>query len=321
MTVRETTNTIIKYIKDSTVVYTTGHKNLDLDALGAMVGVSLLADHYNKDSYLIIDESTHEAGVKKALDKLEDIKIVKTSEINNVNKSDLLVIVDTNKGYLLQNEKLLELFDRIIIIDHHDEDENTIKSNCNLIFNNVSSTCELLTLVMKDKDLYPLDFYATVLLSGIVLDTNNFSLKTNFHTYEAAYYLTKNGADNNEVQYLLKQNMKKYIAREKMLYDIKTIASKYAISVGSRKDRYRREDLAKIADTLLQFENIEASFVIAFLNKGKIGISARSMGNVDVGEIMSSLNGGGNKTVAATMIETTKIKDVYDELTKILRNL
>lgn len=321
MTVRETTNTIIKVIKKSTTVYVTGHKDLDLDALGAMVGISLLADHYNKKSYLIIDELTHEAGVKKALDRLEDIKVIKTSEIGNIGKDDLLIIVDTNKRNLLQNEKLVDMFENIMIIDHHDEDENTIKSDYNLIFNNVSSTCELLTLVMKEKDLYPLDFYATLLLSGIVLDTNNFSLKTNYHTYEAAYYLTEKGADNNEVQYLLKQNLKKYVAREKMLYDIKIISSKYAISMGSRRDKYRREDLAKIADTLLQFENIEAAFVIAFLGKGRIGISARSMGNVDVGEIMNLMDGGGNKTVAATMIESHSIKDIYKELTKILRNL
>jgi len=321
MTVRETTNSIIKFIKNSATVYITGHKDLDLDALGAMVGVSLLANHYNKDSFLIIDELTHEAGVKKALDKLEDMKIVKTSDIKKVNKNDLLIITDTNKKFLLQNEKLLEMFNNVMVIDHHDEDENTIKSNCNLIFNNVSSTCELLTIVMKEKDLYPLDFYATLLLSGIVLDTNNFSLKTNYHTYEAAYYLTRHGADNNEVQYLLKQNLKKYVAREKMLYDIKIVSSKYAISVGGRRDKYRREDLAKIADTLLQFENIEASFVIAFLGKGKIGISARSMGNVDVSEIMSFLGGGGNKTVAATMIESNSITDIYKELTKILKNL
>ena len=321
MTIRETTNTIIKYIKNSATVYVTGHKDLDLDALGAMVGVSLLADHYKKESYLIIDESTHEAGVKKALGKLEGMKIVKTDEIDAIDGDDLLIITDTNKKYLLQNEKLVDMFTNVMIIDHHDEDENTIKSDCNLILNGVSSTCELLTLVMKEKDLYPLDFYATLLLSGIVLDTNNFSLKTNYHTYEAAYYLTKNGADNNEVQYLLKQNLKKYVAREKMLYDIKTISSKFAISIGGRRDRYRREDLAKIADTLLQFENIEASFVIAFLGKGRVGISARSMGNVDVGEVMNFLDGGGNKTVAATVIESNNLKDVYKELTKILRNL
>ena len=36
---------------------------------------------------------------------------------------------------------------------------------------------------------------------------------------------------------------------------------------------------------------------------------------------MSFLDGGGNKTVAATMIESNSITDIYKELTKILKNL
>lgn len=321
MSVKDLAQYLIKFIKRSEVVYITGHKNLDLDALGAMVGLSLLASKYNKKTYLVIDDTVHEAAVRKALSKLDNIDIIKTSAIKNTTKKDLLIITDTNKGYLIQNEKLLTIFEKMIILDHHDEDQDTIESDMNLIFSNVSSACELLTLVLKCRGFEPQGFYATLLLSGIVLDTNNFTLKTSKYTYEAAYYLTQSGADNNEVQYLLKQNIKKYVARQKMLYDIDILHGKYAVSLGSKRYIYRREDLAKIADTLLQFENIEASFVIGYLDKNKIGISARSMGSTDVSLIMKRLNGGGNTTVAATMIETNDIETVYKDLKKILKNL
>ena len=46
------------------------------------------------------------------------------------------------------------------------------------------------------------------MLGGIVVDTNNFTLKTSDTTYENASYLTKIGGDTKEVQYLLKENLK-----------------------------------------------------------------------------------------------------------------
>ncbi len=322
MSVKELAQFLIKFIKQSNVVYITAHKNLDLDALGSMVGLALLAERFNKQSYIIIDDTKHEPSVKKALAQLNSLNIIKTKEIIKIADDDLLIITDTNRSNLLQNELLLEMFNKKIILDHHDEDEHTIESDMNLIFSNVSSACELLTLVLEEKNLIPKDsFCATLLLSGIVLDTSNFTLKVNAHTYQAAYYLSKAGADNNQVQYMLKQNLKKYVARQKMLYDIDILFGKYAVSLGSKRYIYRREDLAKIADTLLQFENIEASFVIGYLDKDKIGISARSMGTVDVSLIMQQLDGGGNTTVAATMIKTNDIKTVYKELKKILKNL
>ena len=68
-----------------------------------------------------------------------------------------------------------------------------------------------------------------------------------------------------------------------------------AISSGRSNIKYRREDLAKIADTLLQFDKIEASFVVGKLGNGNIGISARSLGNINVGKILEHFNGGGDE--------------------------
>ena len=46
----------------------------------------------------------------------------------------------------------------------------------------VSSTCEMITELVEYYDVEIEPYYATVLLSGIVLDTNNFTLKTNPET-------------------------------------------------------------------------------------------------------------------------------------------
>ena len=82
---------------------------------------------------------------------------------------------------------------------------------------------------------------------------------------------------------------------------------------------YRREDLAKVADTLLFFNNIEASFVIGKLNKNTIGISARSLGNYDISKILEKLGGGGDTTSGAATFQNTTISKVEQEVKKIIK--
>ena len=82
---------------------------------------------------------------------------------------------------------------------------------------------------------------------------------------------------------------------------------------------YRREDLAKVADTLLFFNNIEASFVVGKLNKNTVGISARSLGNYDISKTLQKLGGGGDATSGAAVFQDTTISKVEQELKKILK--
>ena len=161
-------------------------------------------------------------------------------------------------------------------------------------------------------------YYATVLLSGIVLDTNNFTLKTSAETYYSAYYLANLGASAKKVQYLLKQDIDEYTERQKLLTGIETINKKIALTKASPYTIYRREDLAKVADTLLFFNNIEASFVIGKTGKDTVGVSARSLGNFNIKRILEHLNGGGDNYNGAARLENTTISKVEQELKKAI---
>ena len=155
-------------------------------------------------------------------------------------------------------------------------------------------------------------------MSGIVLDTNNFILKSTKKTFYNSYFLLNKGASTIEVQYLLKQDLNKFITRQKMLTNV-IIKNNIAIACGVEKELYRREDLAKIADTLLLFNNISSSFVIAYLEKDVVGISGRNLNKVNVGEILTKLGGGGNEYEAACNIKGKNIKEVKKELIEILK--
>lgn len=309
---------IKKIIKRSKNVFIVGHKNLDLDALGACVGITAIAKHFNKDSYIIIDDEKHELGVAKILNETS-LNIIKSNDIPKYHhKNSILVIVDTNKTHLLQNDKVLNYFNKIIILDHHQETDQTIANTLNIINEEASSACEIVTNLIKKYNIELDKEIATIILSGIVLDTNNFVVKTDADTYYAAYYLTKHKADPSKVQYYLKQDINDYIMRQKVITDVKVINDKYALSVAPEKLKYKREELAKIADTLLQFNNIEASFVLGNRVDGGVGLSARSIGNVNVGEIAEQLGGGGDDHDAAAQIKNLTLKEAKEELTKIL---
>lgn len=312
-------------IRKSDTIFLMAHKDLDLDALGSCIGLNTILTNKKKNCYIIIDDKSHELGVEKVLRELDGcITTIKSEDIekylNPRERKNLLIILDTNKTELVQSKEVLKKIDKKIVIDHHDTGRGTIKDATLIIDNEISSTCEMITELIEYYDVEIEPYYATILLSGIVLDTNNFTLKTNAETYYAAYFLTSLGASAKKVQYLLKQDIMDYTERQKLLADIETINNKIAFTKATPYTIYRREELAKVADTLLFFNNIEASFVIGKIGKDTIGISGRSLGNYDISTILEKLGGGGDNYNGAAKFEKTTISKVEQRLKKEINN-
>ena len=309
-----------KMIDEASKVFIMGHKYIDLDAIGSALGVYEYVNNRNKQSTIIINDTTLEKGVKKALTKISNKYNIKKSDEITFAETDLLIIVDTNKSYLLQDIDAVNKFKNIVVIDHHDTNEQSMTKGFIIIDRDSSSTCEMIVDLLDKENIKISPIIATLLLSGIVLDTNNFVVKTTKNTYRTSYILTTWGASPIDVQYLLKQDIKEYTSRQKVITNVKQI-NNIAISNGISNIKYRREDLAKIADTLLQFDKIEASFVIGKLTNGNIGISSRSLGNINVGQILEKFNGGGDENEAGASIENTTIKRIEEELKNIIKAL
>lgn len=316
--------TIKKKIGKSKKIFLMAHKNLDLDAISSCIAMSYLLKKINKDSYIVIDDTTNELGVEKILHEIDGSYEIITSQkvkekLHKNKRKNLLIILDTNKKDLVQNKEVLDYFDKKIVIDHHELGKNSIYDGYQIIDVECSSASQMVVQILNEYKVDINSYLATLLLSGIVLDTNNFTLNTNEETFYSAYYLTVFGASIKKVQYLLKQDINHYIEQQKLLTNIEIINDKIAIAKGTPYAIYRREDLARIAETLLFFNNIELSIVIGKINKNDVGISARSFGNVDVEELMTKLGGGGNKQYGAALIENKKISEVADKVKKELK--
>ena len=313
---------INQLIEKASSIFVVGHKDLDLDALGGCLSMYSYVSTKKNEVYVIVDDVRTEKAVSKVIKEVSDtIKFIKEEHaITLKNQGSLLIILDTNKDYLLQNDNLNQAFDNKIVIDHHGEGEGTIHDSLLIIDNEASSTCEMMTEFLKLNNFVIDSYLATILLSGIILDTNNYVLKTDSNTFYYSYYLTTCGAKPTKVQYLLKQDLKKYIKRQKMITNVKII-NNIAITKGPQTEIFRREELAKTADTLLFFNKIEASFVVAKIDKDKVGVSARSMGKINVGQILGMLGGGGDVHEAAAKLSNTSVNKVENEILGIIKIL
>jgi c-di-AMP phosphodiesterase-like protein len=155
---------------------------------------------------------------------------------------------------------------------------------------------------------------ATALLAGIIVDTKSFTFRTGSRTFDAASYLRAHGADTILVQKFLKEDVNTYIKRSKLIEAVTFYRDGIAIAKGTENDFNDQVIIAQAADTLLTMEGVLASFVISERSEGVIGISARSLGNINVQVIMEALKGGGHLTNAATQLTGLSIVETESKL-------
>jgi c-di-AMP phosphodiesterase-like protein len=149
------------------------------------------------------------------------------------------------------------------------------------------------------------------------IDTNGFNIRLSEHAFEGAAILVSMGADAIIKQNLLKESKRDFLKKADYIKSSYIYHKQYAICLlytGISK----QDELAEISESLLNFEDVEASFTIGQLSDGKVGISARSIGNIDVCEYMKALGGGGHATNAAAQIDNTTIKATEKSLKKVL---
>ena len=122
--------------------------------------------------------------------------------------------------------------------------------------------------------------------AGIIVDTRNFTLRTGSRTFDTASYLKSVGADTILIQRLLKENVDTYLMRSHLLNSLEMLPNNVGIVHGEENTVYPTVVAAQTADMMLSMENIDASFVVTKRNDGRVGISARSLGNKNVQRVM-----------------------------------
>lgn len=316
-------------IKDSDKVIIMGHKNPDMDSVGAAVGVLKAVQMTGKEGYIVIEASNPSIDKMMGLIMKEEhlskwlIKPEQAREITT--DKSLVVVVDTHKSTLVEEPKLLQLANRVVVVDHHRRGEEFIDYAVLVYLEPyASSTCELVTeLLQYMHERVQIDsLEASLLLAGMVVDTKSFTYRTGARTFEAASFLRRNGADSAIVQTMLKEDLTSYMTKAEIIKNAKVLYDHITVAVAEPNRTYSQLTIAQVADTLLNMDNIMASFAMGERPDGLIGISARSSSEINVQLIMERMGGGGHLTNAATQFEGTlaeaelKLYEVLEECHK-----
>jgi ribosomal protein L9 len=319
-----------KLFEESHRVFIMPHIHPDTDALGAAMGILKLAQTFNKEAYIVLDIDGSDKTVKKIIQLIEYEYVVFLDHIIStdlaldfINREDLLILVDHHSFGQTLEAKVISKTKKLVIIDHHRKLSDAVP---NALISHIepyaSSSVELVTemIDLASKDVEINQFEATVMLSGIMVDTNNFIYRTGSRTFEAAAILRKFGADTFKVKTILREGLEEIQLKSQLLSIAEVIHSKFSLVIVPNNIPTTRNLLAKVADMLLEIDDTVASFALGYFEDGMVGISARSLEGFNVQVIMEKFNGGGHLNNAGAQIETKEIDNVKKELIEFIND-
>lgn len=321
---RVVSNALADIVSDSDKIIVMGHKRPDFDAVGACVGIYTFSKIVGKECYIILNDSDRDETIQKVMfeidntdEQLSKVFVDSDEAWELMTPQTTLIVVDTSDASRVIDAAILSKANRKVIIDHHRRGEDIITNPLLTYIEPYASSsseliAELIEYQTKIEKITPIA--ATIMLGGIVVDTQNFSIRTGSRTFDAAAYLRSNGADPTRVKTILKEPFENFMNRVEIINNSIQKTPEIIMAKAPEDKYYTNVMLAQSADLLLTLKGIECSFAIGYLEEGKVGISARSLGNINVQLIMEELGGGGHLANAATQIEGINLDEALDRL-------
>lgn len=306
---RVVANALSQLIRDSSQVLVMGHRNSDMDAIGAAAGMVCAARVKNKPVHIVVDQNhTMATELIERLETLPEYKDVFISVEDAMIMCDyntLLIVVDVNRPGYVESEALLQSINKVAVIDHHrraaDYIENAVVSLHEPYASSASElVSELLQYLVPTSGI--LTGEAEAMLAGIYLDTKGFSTRTGVRTFEAAAYLRRAGAEASDVKRLFQSSFDQYMERQKLISSARNCGQGVIFAVTD--EEVDRVAAAQAADELLSIIGTRAS-VVAFRRGADMVVSARAAGQVNVQLLMERLGGGGNHSAAGAQLPNT----------------
>ena len=317
-------------LKTVDAVFVVGHRNLDMDALGAAVGMQYFAQNVMNNAYTVFNPREMFPDIARAIQKLREENCSNLLTVEEaklmVTEQSLLIMVDHSKVGLTLSKDFYQQFEQVVVVDHHRRDTD-FPSNSVLTYieSGASSASELVTELIQfqnDKHHKLNRLQASLLMAGIMLDTKNFTARVTSRTFDVASYLRTRGSDSLEIHQIAATDFEEYRQINELVLRGKKITEDIILVCGDEATSYDNVVPSKAADAILDMAGIEAVFVVTKNIKDFVAISARSRSKVNVQRIMETLGGGGHFNLAAAQIYDQTIVEVQVQLmNKILEEL
>ena len=306
-----------------------GHANPDFDSIGACVGaarfaMSVLADAGKKvPIHVIMDRNCDNFRTCYAhltgMPEYKEMFIGREAGMNAVTSDTLLIIVDANNRFIFEAPDLPGAVTDIALIDHHrlvKEPDffpflkyiEPTKSSASEIISEMLQQSEFADTLQKEE--------ANLLLSGIMLDTHNFTRNAGAQTFEITHYLYSRGAHTSVVREFFNQeleDMRIASAFDSMARIYRDVIAITWLSTAREPTPEDRVAASKAADKLLSLKGIEASFALVQMDDTVV-ISGRSKGLINVQIILEKLQGGGHFDMAGAQVKGAGLSGACDLL-------
>lgn len=313
--------------KDQVLVM--GHRMPDADSFGAAVGIYRIAQTLGRKAHIVLNDSVPAIQpmlelFKGNLEYEGDMIIDNQQAVEAANSNTVLVVVDVNKPSITECPDLLRFCKSVVVLDHHRQGTETIENaTLSYVEPYASSSCEMVSEILQ----YTYDNIkirpeeADCMYSGIMIDTNNFMIKTGVRTFEAAAFLRRSGADVTRVRKLFREDAQGYKAKADAVSQAEIYKQCFAVSICTADELPNPTVIgAQAANELLNIKGIKASFVLTDY-QGKIYISARSIDEVNVQIIMERMGGGGHLNTAACQMEGVGIIEAMGVLKRTIDSM
>lgn len=304
-----------------------GHKEMDFDCMGSAIAMSNIVRSNGKEAYIVLAGGIEEKLSRAFEEYKEELKktchfVDETQAARLSTPKSMVVMLDHHSASQTSVPALVTKSKQVVVIDHHRRNQDfTFDPMMVYTETAASSCCELVTELIpyQAKHLELTKEEATMVLTGIMIDTNRFRNRTGSRTFEVASLLKMAGADPMIADEFLKDDYQTFELKAKLFNNI--IVDDHHMAITSlQNDAVSRSVMSQTADSMLSIRGVEASFVVAKDDNDQVAVSARSNGNVNVHVIMEKMNGGGHFTAAGLQRSNTTVNEVLAELKAILKH-
>ena len=290
--------------KSSSLTIITSHVNSDFDAMASM----LAAQKLYPDA-LVVFPGSQEKNLRNFFIQ-SMVYLFNIAELRKIDFSAVtrLVLVDTKRRNRIGD--LVRILDNpgleIHIYDHHPKKDDDIPADQEYHML-TGATVTILSGILRQKNIPITPEEATIMCLGIYEDTGSFTFpSTTEHDFKAAAYLLSNGANLNVISSMITREFNP--EQIGLLNDMIQALRHYTINgveialTGVTTDNYF-PDFSFLVQKIAKMENINAIFALALM-ENKVYVVARSRtDDVDVGDILDQLGGGGHPSAAAATVK------------------
>ncbi|MGT2912005.1 DHH family phosphoesterase [Streptococcus cameli] len=309
-------------LKTVDAVFVVGHRNMDMDALGSAVGMQYFSQNIMNNAYTVYNEKEMFPDIERAINKLKEENCSNLLTIEEATKKvtpqSILIMVDHSKIGLTLSKDFYELFEQVIVVDHHRRDADfPTNSILTYIESGASSASELVTELIQfqnDRRFKLNRLQSSLLMAGIMLDTKNFTARVNSRTFDVASYLRTRGSDSLEIHTISATDFDEYRRINELILRGQRLGDGMILVMGDGDIAYDNVTPSKAADAILDMSGIEAVFVVTKNINGYTAISARSRSKINVQRIMEAMGGGGHFNQAAAQIKDQTLAAVEASL-------